>query len=152
MLDFKDVLATFTPFTPEHYDYFYSHSPESHPVERCCIGHLRGDFGRGGDHFWSSWWDHQLPLKTPAFKEELNVIIDGLRDGHILKDLAAMKRIVSQFPEAHPQQAWEETYLFELKSADYLYFLRCFTLTSDYNFYLYCYHREMLEQYESTIK
>lgn len=63
-----------------------------------------------------------------------------------------MRRIVRQFPEAHPPQAWEETFLFEFKSADYLYFLRCFTLKSDYNFYLFCYNREMLEQYESTLK
>ena len=26
--------------------------------EQACIGHLRGDFVRG-DHFWTTWWDHQ---------------------------------------------------------------------------------------------
>ena len=33
-----------------------------------CIGHLRGDFGSGGNEFFTSWFDHRRDLKTDRSK------------------------------------------------------------------------------------
>lgn len=40
----------------------YSGNAEHDEAMRC-IGHLRGDFGRDGNNFWTSWYDHVASLK-----------------------------------------------------------------------------------------
>lgn len=44
-----------------------------------CIGHLRGDMGREGNSFYTTWFDHQEDLKTQAFKDELDIVVTALR-------------------------------------------------------------------------
>ena len=44
------------------------------------IGYLRADFGRDGNEFYSSWEDWNNNLKTPDFKQELDEVINCLRE------------------------------------------------------------------------
>lgn len=148
MVDFQDVFKTFKPYDPKNYDLFYSSAFKEKPADKCCIGHFRGDFGSDGKHFWNNFFDHHPELKTDEFKAEFNVIVDGFRNGHILQDRPTMRKIISQYKDTHPESAREYTHLFEFQSPDYSYFLRCFTEKGDYNFYIYCYNRKMLEQLE----
>lgn len=146
MVDFKDVFKTFKPYDPKNYDLFYSWTTKENAAELCCIGHLRGDFDTDGTAFFTNFFDHQPELKTDEFKAELNIVVDGFRKGHILQDLKTMRKIISQYKDTHPADAREDTHLFEFKSPNFSYFLRCSTLKGDYNFYLYCYDRNLLEQ------
>ena len=48
------------------------------------IGFLRADFGSDGNGFFSTWNDWRDDLKTDEFKQELDEVINALReDGNI---------------------------------------------------------------------
>ncbi|MGF9712207.1 hypothetical protein [Paenibacillus naphthalenovorans] len=53
---------------PEDTAYFYSASA-AEEIERGCIGHLRGDFGRSGEEFWVTWFPRRSPLKRLLLKK-----------------------------------------------------------------------------------
>jgi hypothetical protein len=44
------------------------------------IGHLRADFGKSGNEFYSTWFDIQPHLKSPAFRMEFDAVINALRE------------------------------------------------------------------------
>lgn len=61
-------------------------------AELGCVGHLRLDFGRGGQEFHHTWWAHNDDrLNTPAFKAELEVFMDEMRKHGPLQDLREMQ-------------------------------------------------------------
>lgn len=65
------------------------------------IGYLRADFGRDGNEFYSSWEDWNNNLKTPDFKQELDEVINCLREeGDILSGRAAMSRYCNDTPQS----------------------------------------------------
>ena len=55
------------------------------------VGHLRMDFGSGGNGFHHSWWPHNEDrFNTLEFKESLQEFVDAMRQNGPLKSLAAM--------------------------------------------------------------
>ena len=108
------------------------------------MGHLRGDFGRDGDEFWCTWFDHDSELKTPKFKKEFDQVISQLRESSILKDRATMRSICNASPEA--AISMHNDYGFRYDTNDYSYYIRAMLEPGGYNFYCYCYNRAMLEQ------
>jgi len=44
--------------------------------EMGAVGYLRGDFGRNGNEFWTTWFDQCSELKTQEFKYELGAMIN----------------------------------------------------------------------------
>lgn len=114
---------------------------------RGCIGHLRGDFGSGGKEFWTTWWEHSTELKTPEFQSDLNRVVNGLRKDGLLKDLCTMQKVNGSMPEAVIPGAWDNSHGFRCDSENYSYYIRAMTNPGDYNFYVYCYQRDTLEQY-----
>ena len=69
---------TIRPMTRAEHNYCYSWS--SHLMAAAgCIGHLRGDMGREGNGFYTTWFDHQEDLKTQDFKTELDNLVNALR-------------------------------------------------------------------------
>ncbi len=86
-------------------DLLFSHSDRD--SELGCIGHLRADFGRSGDEFWTTWWEHCGDLKTQAFKDELDEVINHLRkSGNMLDGYNGLMR----FCEANPGAQLENSY------------------------------------------
>ena len=82
---------TWKPVEAEKADWLYS-SHEETDAERGCVGHLRGDFGRSGTEFWTSWFDHSPKLNNEEFRQELQTIVDGLRnEGGLLSNFASMR-------------------------------------------------------------
>ena len=50
------------------------------------------DFGRSGNEFWHTWWPRgPEELNSPAFKLELQEVVDTLRES-VLKNRFAMER------------------------------------------------------------
>lgn len=123
------------------HDLFFS---GSHDKERGCIGHLRGDFGRDGNEFWTSWWPHCISLKTENFSRELDDFVNSLRERGPLKNRAAMAAFCAQHPEAEINSWSGRTYGFSYKTNHYAFYLRCFPGKGDYNFYMYCYDTSRL--------
>ena len=54
---------------PNEWKYTYSQSKQLEG-QTGNIGHLRGDFGSGGNEFYTSWSDHRPQWKTDEFKTE----------------------------------------------------------------------------------
>lgn len=79
------------PARPDEAGIFYA----QHPAEdEClgCIGHVRMDFGKSGNEFWHTWWPRgKQELNSPAFKSELQEVVDELRLT-VLKNRSAMER------------------------------------------------------------
>ena len=116
------------------------------PAEKACVGHLRGDFGRQGREFWTTWFDNHTELSTPAFKSEFQIVIDGLRNAGILKSYDDMCQYCREHPEARLEDKWRNSYGFKLDGKQHDYFIRCNLVQGDYQLYVYAYQRELLEK------
>jgi hypothetical protein len=126
---------------PDESFLFYSNAERD--KELGCIGHLRGDFGRSGNEFWTTWWEHVSELKTQDFREKLDLFVNGLREQGLLKDRSSMAAYCYKHQEARIKGAWhEDVYGFQSKLGQYRFYVRCFPLQGDYNFYIYCYDSE----------
>lgn len=124
------------PIESDQIDWMYSGSSQQ-DLERGCVGHLRGDFGSSGGEFWTSWFDHQPELKSAAFHEEFQNVVNALRrpDG-LLRSFASMSR------GCRDGRPCNDSFGFRAESPRYTYCLRCTPRRGDYNFYLYAYDKE----------
>ena len=114
--------------------------------EQACIGHLRGDFGRGTE-FWTTWWDHQGALKDQEFRDELNSVVNALRKDGPLKDLSAIQSFCRKHEQARMSPAAGTDYFgFRVDTPKRRYYLRLLPLRGNYNFYIYCYQTDKLER------
>ena len=68
------------PARPEEAGLFYTPHPEE-DKRLGTVGHVRMDFGRSGNEFWHTWWPRgPEELNSPAFKAELQQVVDTLRE------------------------------------------------------------------------
>lgn len=113
------------------------------------IGHLRGDFAKSGEAFFTTWEDHNKDLKTEWFKADLNDVINSLRsDAYgLLQDRAAMGTYVAKYPESGFKGNYCTEYGFRAETDNYAFLLRCNLTQGDYNFYCFCYEKECLDRY-----
>lgn len=102
-----------------------------------CVGHLRGDFGRG-DEFWTTWWPHNEDLNTQPFKDELNPLVNQLRP-NMLKNRARMYKYLADHPVKPLEKALSRSYGYRVLTERYEFYIRCMPEPGDYNFYIYCY-------------
>ena len=136
------------PLTEAECKYTYAQSTQIEG-QTGCIGHLRGDFGSGGNEFFTSWFDHRRDLKTDQFKNELDEVINALRSEEYgpLKSRTDM----SQYAKSRPDSAFEGSYTteygFRADTEKYAFLIRCNPTRGDYNFYCYCYVREWLDRH-----
>lgn len=135
------------PVTPEEREYTYR-LPAEETAKSGLIGYLRGDFGKSGKEFWTSWFDVDMDLKTQSFQAEADNIVNNLRRGRraILKNLLTMERFVMAFPSAEFEGSYCPEYAFRIVTAKYTYLLRCNLTRGDYNFYLFCYVSAQLQR------
>ena len=136
--------------TPAERSYCYTGSQQL-DKQAGCIGHLRGDMDRSGNGFFTSWEDHCGELKTQAFKDEFDDFINALRfderyDG-IFKNRSSLSRYCYEHKESVFAEDFIPQYGFRVDTPEYAYLLRLNPMQGDYNLYIYCYRREMLEQH-----
>ncbi len=116
------------------------------PQDQACIGHLRGDFGRGTE-FWTTWWDHQTELKGQEFIGELGDLVNALRENGPLQNLRAMEQFCREHASARMSpRAGSEYFGFRVDTTQHCYYLRFFPQRGNYNFYIYCYQTDKLER------
>ena len=112
-----------------------------------CIGYLRGDFGRNGKEFWTTWFDQCAELKTQEFKDEFDTVINRLREGGMLGNRSALSEYCRAHPDAKLESSRGDEYGFRMDTKDHSYCIRGMLTPGDYNFYCMCYRRDTLEEY-----
>ena len=130
----------------EERELFYSSADEV--KELGCIGHLRGDFGKGGREFNTTWFEHKCHEKNDeTFRTIFDAIINHLRQsGNVLCNRGDMysycrgqdaNRINGSVYEC---PCWG----FRILTQDYAIYLRCEPQDYGYHFYAYCYDKNLL--------
>lgn len=140
------------PASIEEAGLFYSQMEEGEDRSLGTVGHLRMDFGHGGQEFWSSWWEHNGDhFNTPEFREELQQIVDELRRSGPLKDLKTMRSYCDGHGGAIEDKGATCGYIAETEH--YRYCLRCTPLPGHYQGYLYCYdlRQQRMTQKEALV-
>ena len=130
----------------EEKNLFYSTRNE--PKELGCIGHLRGDFGSDGKEFFSTWFPHECEeLNDQRFKSVFDTLINQLRKaGQVLSGRTEMERYCLPHHDCKLLNPYaEKCWGFRIYSpCHYAFYLRCMPVRGDYNFYIYCYDKNML--------
>jgi len=111
--------------------------------EKNKIGHVRGDFGRSGDQFFSTWFPCHEELKTQRFKDELQLVVDELRSDlefPLLKSRNSMRTVCIVNLHNRVPGGWHsDTFGFKIRTEHYWYFIKCYYGHGDYNFYINCF-------------
>ena len=135
--------------SPAERDYTYSaFQDEGRDESSGCIGHLRADFGSGGEGFYSTWWDHIADLKSQAFKGEIDEVINALRAGGFLAGRDAMAKYCYSHPEA--SYGNDREWGVRVDTERYAYLMRLNPNRGEYNLYCYCYERDRLDRHLRT--
>ena len=83
------------PARPDEAGLFYAQHPEE-DKRLGAVGCVRMDFGRSGNEFWHTWWPRgSEKLNSPAFKLELQEVMDTLRES-VLKNRFAILRATKE--------------------------------------------------------
>ena len=110
------------------------------------IGHVRIDFGHGGDEFWHTWWPRgPEALHTREFKAELGQVMDELRR-IVLKDLPSMRRCCREHGGEIGGGICTQNYGFTVETDRYHYRLRCNPIEGNYQAYLSCFDKQAQKQ------
>lgn len=134
------------PLTPDEQLYAYDQSQQI-AMMTGCVGYLRGDFGKTGTKFWTSWEDRSGDKKTAEFQAEFDAVINALRSdeqyGGLLKDRLALGAYCRAHPEGSFQNELRE-FGFRVDTEQHSYIMRVNDGLGDNNFYVFCYHKEWL--------
>ncbi len=132
------------PARPDEAGLFFTPHPEE-DKRRGTIGHVRMDFGRSGNEFWHTWWPRgPEELNSPAFKAELQEVVDTLREG-VLKSRFAMDHFCYEHG-GKIDGGYVQNYGYIVETEHYRYCLRCNPSPGDYNGYLTTYDLDVQRQ------
>jgi hypothetical protein len=132
------------PASPSEAGLFYAMQPEQEEALGG-IGHLRMDFGRRGNEFWTTWFDHDSgDLNTPEFKAEIDDVVNELRE-YVLRDRASMRRFCRDSGGELSENFGIRQYGYIVETEHYKYCLRCKPQEGDYDGYLWCYDKRIPE-------
>jgi len=130
----------------------YAYSQSQQLIMQCgSIGYLRGDFGRGGNAFYTTWNDFYKKYKTDEFKEAFDEVINSLRfddryDG-FLKSRSTMSQYCDEQRDSMFQGNYCAEYGFRADTGKYVCLIRCNPNENDYNFYIYPYISQWLDKH-----
>lgn len=119
------------------------------------IGHLRADMGMDGDNFFSSFWYFQENLKTQEFKEELDAVIDALRNDHLCDGILGSRNGMAAYCRKHSESKMkndERSHGVRVDTEKRAYLLRLNPHAGEYNLYCYCYIKKWLDRHLEKAK
>lgn len=113
------------------------------------IGHLRGDFGKDGNGFLTSWEGHREQWATDAFRAELDTVINALRSEEygLLQSPPAMGRYAAQHPESLFRGDCGTECGFRVETEKYAYLIRCNPAKENGSVEIHCYVKEWLDRH-----
>ena len=110
--------------------------------ENRCIGHIRGDFGKSGDEYWASFWEHGgINAVGDCCKDELTALVNTLRK-YLLKSRKHMRQYIRQRPPLILESGEIMSYGYQVTTEKYDYYIRCTPYPGLYDLYIYMYVRE----------
>ena len=135
------------PLTAAEQNYVYSQSSQI-SGQTGNIGHLRGDFADSGYGFYTTWFDTRPQWKSEEFKNELDEVVNTLRENHgLLHNRYDMKAFAKSYPSSAMQGNHCTEYGFRTDTEKHAFLFRCNPTKGDYNFYCYCYVKEWLDRH-----
>lgn len=150
---------TIRPATVAEQQYCYSQSAQIEG-QAGCIGHLRADFGAGGDQFFTSWFNHNAEWNNQEFSDDLDVLINALRGNQpttgsppvepqetFLKSRTALAAFCRTQPENVIKGTSDREMAFRADSSKHAFILRLNPGKGEYNLYCYCYRRDFLDRH-----
>lgn len=111
------------------------------------VGYVRGDFGKSGRRWWSSWFSFREDRNTPEFREELQNVVDGLRfETCQLADRAHLAALCREQPDSAitSDGRW---FGFRMDQGQHAFLMKFSPYGGDYNFYIHGYHKEWLDHH-----
>jgi len=108
------------------------------------IGYLRADFGSNGRGFWTTWFDQQPHLKTPAFKDEFDEIINSLRDGGQKPPFASRDNLAAFCAATPGKELTTRGSGYMIQTLDFSYYIRCLPRPGDYDIYAFAFDNRYL--------
>lgn len=136
------------PMQPEERLYAYGQSQQIRG-QTGSIGHLRGDFGKSGREFYTTWEDHVKSYRGEDFGDEFDKIINALRFEDVGGGLFEGRNSMRLYCKGHPESAFAgnycEEYGFRIDKGEHSFLIRCNPMQDDYNFYVFCYVKEHLD-------
>ena len=143
-------IKEFHPATGQERMYTYTQSQEL-TMKTGAIGYLRGDFGSTGGLFYTTWFDKVPSRKTQPFKDELDQVINALRDDPAYHGILAGRSQMSEYCYSQPDSAmngnYTTEYAFRVSTDEFAYLLRLNPTKGDYNFYVNCYQKHWLDKH-----
>ncbi len=139
------------PATKEENKYTTSQSTQI-SAQTGFIGYLRADMDKDGNGFFSNWNGWNDTLKTQEFKEELDKVINSLREeDNFLHNRKALAGYCYSNPQAKISKSLDY-YGVRVDTEKYTYMMRLFPEKGEYNLYCYCYLKERLESHMNNAK
>ena len=143
-------IKEFRPATEQERMYTYTQSQEL-TMKTGAIGYLRGNFGTSGGLFYSTWFDKVPSRKTQPFKDELDQVINTLRDDPAYHGILAGRSQMADYCHSQPDSAmngnYTTEYAFRISTDEFAYLLRLNPTKGDYNFYVNCYQKRWLDKH-----
>lgn len=117
------------------------------PCKAHLIGYVRGDFGRKGNEFWSTWFPEDESKNTAQFKQVICDVINYFRENTecpALRDYRSMQNICWDHPEWKLQSYCDgDNYAARVDTENYTFYIRFIIRQNDYNFYVFSYESEV---------
>jgi hypothetical protein len=109
------------------------------------IGYMRADFGRNGKEFWTTWFDCLKHLKSPAFENEFDELVDSLRNDGENPPFASRSGLAAfcaansgaELPAGRGRG-------FVIRTLGFSYYARCNPQYGDYDIGLYSFDNRFL--------
>ena len=143
-------ILEFRPATAQERLYTYSQSHEL-VMKTGFIGYLRGDFGKGGISFYTTWFNIMPDRNTIPFKNDFDRIVNALREDRSYHGILAGRRQMLAYCRTQPESAmtgaYTTEYAFRIDTGDYACLMRLNPTVGDYNFYISCYEKKWLDRH-----
>lgn len=140
----------FRVMTPTERMYSYKQSQQL-SMQTGLIGHTAIDLKNGRDALSGRFFDFRASLNTTEFKRDYNSVIRSLGNqeqyGNMLESFDKFFGFCRQHPKSKFSGENGAEYGFRLDTKKYSYLMRCIPSQELYNFYCYCYKRELLEEH-----
>jgi len=122
---------TFQKTTQDEYDLFFHMEGEA-ATQHGFIGYLRGDYGRDGHEFHTTWFDGQPNLKSDVFRGEFDELINYLRDAS-LDPVEGPDVFKFHCLQNMRRRVTDTEVRFKIVTEGYSYYFRCKPGPGDYN-------------------
>jgi len=132
----------FQKTTQDEKDLFYLMEGEA-AEQHGFLGYLRGDYGRDGREFWTTWFDGQESLKTDEFRDEFKELIDYLRDAS-LDPVEGPDVFQFHCLQNMRRRVTDTEVRFKIVTGGYSYYFRCKPGPGEYNMYCMCFDNRFL--------